>query len=154
MVAHLIREIGREAKADYGKDTGVTLANIKKMFPKFGYNITGADYSVDKVKISLDNNRPVYARGQTKSGDGHAWIIDGYDVKEKEDIYYDAFAPYMVAFKRTFVNSYVHCNWGWGGRGRNKYSDYPDKGYFLNDAFVVTVNDGEKDIDYSFTTKK
>lgn len=30
MVAHLIREIGRVAEADYGKSTGVTLANIKK----------------------------------------------------------------------------------------------------------------------------
>lgn len=154
MVARLIREIGRVAKADYGKETGVTLANIKKMFPKFGYNITGADYDVDKIKISLDNNRPVYARGQTKSGDGHAWVIDGYDYQTLKNIYYNAYEPYNIAWvDMVGQRTYVHCNWGWGGRGRNKYSDYPNKGYFLNDAFVVTVNDGEKDIDYSFTTK-
>lgn len=154
MVARLIREIGRVAKADYGKETGVTLANMKKMFPKFGYNITGADYDVDKVKISLYNNRPVYARGQTKSGDGHAWVIDGYDHLATRKTYYYNYAPYNVCnIKDSDNRIYVHCNWGWGGDGENKNSDYSDKGYFLNDAFVVTVNDGEKDTDYSFTTK-
>lgn len=152
MVAHLIREIGRVAKADYGKETGVTLANIKKMFPKFGYNITGADYDVDKVKISLYNNRPVYARGQTKSGEGHAWVIDGYDHLVTRKTYYYNYAPYNVCnIKDSDNRIYVHCNWGWGGDGENKNSDYSDKGYFLNDAFIVTVNDGKKDIDYSFT---
>lgn len=151
MVAHLIREIGREAKADYGKETGVTLANIKKMFPKFGYNITGADYSVDKVKISLDNNRPVYARGQTKSGDGHAWVIDGYDYQVLKNIYYNAYEPYNIAWVNIVgQRTYVHCNWGWGGDGKNKNSDYPDTGYFLNDAFVVTVGEGDNEEDRAY----
>ena len=156
MVARLIREIGRVAKADYGKSTGVTIANIKNMFPKFGYNITGADYDVDKVKISLYNNRPVYARGQKKSGDGHAWVIDGYDHLVNRKTYYYNYAPYNVYDKRDFMNRiYVHCNWGWGGDGRNKNSDYSNNGYFLNDAFVVTVGEGnnEEERDYTRNNK-
>lgn len=144
MVARLIREIGRVAEADYGKSTGVTLANIKKMFPKFGYNITGADYDVDKVKISLYNNRPVYARGQTKSGDGHAWVIDGYDHLATRKTYYYNYAPYNVCnIKDSDNRIYVHCNWGWGGKGENKNSDYYDSGYFLSGAFTVTLNGTE-----------
>lgn len=156
MVARLIREVGREAKADYGKETGVTLANIKKMFPKFGYNITGADYDVDKVMASLYNNKPVYARGQKKSGDGHAWVIDGYDHLVNRKTYYYNYAPYNVYDKRDFMNRiYVHCNWGWGGDGKNKNSDYSDNGYFLNDAFVVTVGEGnnEEERDYTRNNK-
>lgn len=156
MVAHLIREIGRVAEADYGKSTGVTLANIKKMFPKFGYNITGADYDVDKVKISLYNNRPVYARGQKKSGDGHAWVIDGYDHLATRKTYYYNYAPYNVCnIKDSNNRIYVHCNWGWGGDGKNKNSDYSDEGYFLNDAFVVTVGEGnnEEERDYTRNNK-
>lgn len=34
---------------------------------------------------------------------------------------------------------------GWGGDGRNENSDYPNKGYFLNDAFVVTVGEGNNE---------
>ena len=156
MVARLIREVGREAKADYGKETGVTLANIKIMFPKFGYNITGADYDVDKVMASLYNNKPVYARGQKKSGDGHAWVIDGYDHLVNRKTYYYNYAPYNVYDKRDFMNRiYVHCNWGWGGDGKNKNSDYSDNGYFLNDAFVVTVGEGnnEEERDYTRNNK-
>lgn len=152
MVAHLIREIGRVAEADYGKSTGVTLANIKKMFPKFGYNITGADYDVDKVKISLYNNRPVYARGQKKSGDGHAWVIDGYDHLATRKTYYYNYAPYNVCnIKDSNNRIYVHCNWGWGGDGKNKNSDYSDEGYFLNDAFVVTVGEGNNEEERNYT---
>ena len=145
MVARLIREIGRVGNANYGNKTSMSVTNTKKVFSTFGYNFTGAvDYDVNKVKTSINNNRPVYAVGYKTYGGGHAWVIDGYDVKEKEDIYYDTFAPYLVAFKRTFVNHYVHCNWGWGGDGRNENSIYPDKGYFLNDAFIVTVGYGDK----------
>lgn len=50
---------------------------------------------------------------------------------------------------------YVHCNWGWGGDGKNKNSDYSDNGYFLNDAFVVTVGEGnnEEERDYTRNNK-
>lgn len=156
MVARLIREIGRVAKADYGKSTGVTLANIKKTFPKFGYDITDADYDVDKVMASLYNNKPVYARGQKKSGSGHAWVIDGYDHLVNRKTYYYNYAPYNVYDKRDFMNRiYVHCNWGWGGDGKNKNTDYSDNGYFLNDAFVVTVGEdnNEEERDYTRNNK-
>lgn len=157
MVAYLIREIGRAAKADYGKETGVTLANIKKMFPKFGYNITGADYDVDKVKISLDNNRPVYARGQTKSGDGHAWVIDGYDYQVLKNIYYNAYEPYNIAWVDIIgQRTYVHCNWGWSSETYNKNTEYYNNAYFLSGAFVVTRknSDGsEKTFDYTKKNK-
>ena len=156
MVAHLIREIGRVAKADYGKETSATLANIKTMFPKFGYNITGADYDVDKVKISLINNRPVFAYGSKKNGGGHFWVIDGYDHLATRKTYYYNYAPYNVHDVRDFDNRiYVHCNWGWSGEGRNEDSTYPDKGYFLNDAFVVTIGEdsNEEERDYTKNNK-
>lgn len=147
MVARLIREIGRIGNANYGNETGMSVANTKTVFSKFGYNYTGAvSYSVDKVKSSIDNNRPVFAVGYKKSGGGHAWVIDGYDYQTLKNIYYNAYEPYNIDHVEIVgQRTYVHCNWGWGGDGKNKNSDYPDTGYFLNDAFVVTVGEGDNE---------
>jgi hypothetical protein len=43
---------------------------------------------------------------------------------------------------------------GWEGDGRNENSDYPDKGYFLNDAFVVTVTTNNGNKEYAFVKNK
>lgn len=146
MVAHLIREIGREANASYGKETSAYTSKMKKAFVEFGYNVTGAvNYDVNKVKASIYNNRPVFAGGDKKSGSGHFWVIDGYDHWVTRKTYYHNYAPYNVYEIRDSDNRiYVHCNWGWGGEGRNENSTYSDNGYFLNDAFIVTVGYGDK----------
>lgn len=146
MIARLIREIGREANADYGKETSAYTSKMKKTFVEFGYNVTGVDdYDVNKVKASVYNNRPVFAGGSKKSGSGHFWVIDGYDHLVTRKTYYYNYAPYNVYDVRDSDNRiYVHCNWGWGGNGKNENSTYPDKGYFLNDAFIVTIGDEER----------
>lgn len=51
------------------------------------------------LKKELDNNRPIIYSGHTTSGEGHAFICDGYD-----------------------NNDLFHFNWGWGGRSDGFFS--------------------------------
>lgn len=56
------------------------------------YDEYDADAWFALMKNEIDCKRPVYCSGASQSGDGHAWIVDGYDSR-----------------------GYLHVNWGWGG---------------------------------------
>jgi hypothetical protein len=70
------------------------------------------DWAEQVLKPELDALRPLYYSGHPASGDGHAWIVDGY-------IEVDS-AP----------NTFYHCNWGWGGF---------NNGFFKLGAFQTTA---------------
>ena len=63
-------------------------ANVSNLLQKSSY--TNANWD-NLLRGELDANRPLYYRGGG-SGQGHAWVIDGYD---------------------SGTNKY-HCNWGYG----------------------------------------
>lgn len=54
---------------------------------------------VDLIKNEINHKRPVFYAGATENGEGHAWVVDGYDDR-----------------------NYIHCNWGWNGDGDGYFS--------------------------------
>lgn len=109
-VALLMADVGEKVFMDYGKDnSAASLADgAEALRYDFGYSET-TEYverdcytaqSWDELLYNeLANSRPVIMGGQSMSpaGEGgHAFVIDGYEVKEGV--------------------GYYHVNWGWGGR--------------------------------------
>ena len=74
------------------------------------------NYDADTIKSYLQDNNVVYVRGTTvvdnKSG-GHAWVADGYEVRR---------TIFNVPGYYLSPVTYVHFNWGWGGRYNGYFS--------------------------------
>ena len=101
-IARLMLYCGYGAKIDYnengsgGYDGDVECAFIDIFGYSKGYRlISRTGYSNDEweqvIYEELYAGRPVYYSGQPKSGDGHAFVVDGYN------------------------NGLFHINWGWYG---------------------------------------
>ena len=75
---------------------------------------------VDKMKESLDQNRPViYAARDNQNDVGHAWVLDAY---HEGDMF--------------------HCNWGWSGTSDGWYSidDFSPPGVTFDVAEHASIN--------------
>ncbi len=72
---------------------------------------------IDTATAELDAYRPIYFSGQSQSGGGHAWIVDGYTTL------YDT--VYTVSEGDTVETvtsqTYFHVNWGWAGSNNGYY---------------------------------
>jgi hypothetical protein len=111
--ARLIRDCGIANQTDYGEDgSSSTIGNaLDGLVDYFGIN-SSAEIKARLWHLStwegmlideINAGRPLYYRGQTLVGSGHAWVIDGYDNDEK-----------------------FHCNWGWGSfNGFYYLGDFP-----------------------------
>ncbi|MBN2819454.1 MAG: C10 family peptidase [Bacteroidales bacterium] len=101
--------------------TGGTTSNANyAMEHYFGFDTDGLKWKdnfnlstwINMLKNDIDNERPIYYRGQDSQGDyAHAWVIDGYKTTNE-----------------------FHCNWGWYGQYINNW--YPltalNPGYDFN----------------------
>lgn len=102
-VATLMYHSGVSVKMNYGPSESSAVAGdvVAALVNYFNYD-SGLNYLernyysytdwVNYIKTELDANRPVFYAGQETSGDGHAFICDGYD-----------------------SNGLFHFNWGWAG---------------------------------------
>ncbi len=127
-VATLIREIGCVAGTTYGTSSGTQPSQVVPTFQYFGYTTgTLRDFSDDLAIYALENQNPVYARGNMSNGDGHGWVVDGYYHYKDLISYYSTKPPYsLYTTICTDSYTYFHCNWGWGG---------DDNGYYFSNAF-------------------
>jgi hypothetical protein len=146
--AKLIYHVGLLSQANYGTSTSTSNGNIVATFADMGYSssnvLTYADE--DSIKISIKRGRPVYARGNRLGAiAGHAWVIDGFYSKEKTTAYFTYEAPHLFAFEigLGLVNTYYHCNWGWGGL----YNGYvlhfqagDDYQYNIMNAYIINIH--------------
>lgn len=122
-VAHLVRYLGIAFGAKYNKkSTSVGESKAIDWFNKWGglkaSSLKG--YNESAIVSAIKAGNPVYARGNSGKKKvfgirvgwkgGHAWIYDGA----------------IIASKDGKSNTFVHCNWGWGG-----YKN----GYYLSNAF-------------------
>lgn len=133
-VSNLVREIGRVAGTTYGSTSSTQTSQIIPTFQHFGYTTSSLRYfSNDLAIYSLENQQPIYTRGNKPNGGGHGWVVDGYYHYKDLIYYYNTFPPYSL-HTTICTNSYTyfHCNWGWGD-GYN--------GYYFSDAFDQYTED-------------
>lgn len=148
----LIRQIGENMDADYGKfSTGVRPSMVPPAIRTFGYTAT------DLRSFSNDDNYNgssiwIFC-GWTDGAEGHAYIVDGRCLIRGNHTEYIAdpstTPPTIVEIVRQYTTQadYLHVNWGWDG-----YSN----GYFYYGSFN-TSNPAIKDYpsvgtaNYNFT---
>lgn len=114
-IANVISMIAKGSGTTYGPNGGTTNTDKAINYMKtLGISIDGArSCNFQNMKSSLDALRPVYVTGTSRKiltrgdfyGDGnHAWLIDGYQIRERGT---------RSILKQ--YNTYCHCNFGWGG---------------------------------------
>lgn len=103
-VSELMRQVGISVNMDYkpGFSSSYTSSAQNALIKYFGYNPNMNRYTrnyyseqewMDMVYKELSEQRPIYYSGNdSKGGNGHAFVIDGYNADGK-----------------------VYVNWGWGG---------------------------------------
>ena len=62
---------------------------------------------LEKIVVSLNNNKPVFMNGVGGLTKGHSWVVDGYMKNENSD---NAITDYLI-----------HCNFGWNGNNNGWY---------------------------------
>lgn len=133
------------------KDGGATINQVKRALKDYGYNVSIISHSGTDVTTSLNNDKPVYMRGEcSNTGDGHAWVCDGYRYSEPEYMYRLFTVPpgqipvtrLEEAYRESVYDARSivthHMNWGWGG-------DY--NGYYYDSKIVIPRNDGVTNFD-------
>ena len=126
-VGALLYDIAEGCGAEYTNDVTTIEYGDRNRYlkKKCGYKHKGtSNYSLKKIKKSIDAGCPVPITGSSKKGKtGHAFIVDGYytlsctATKKKSSE-----APIQV------MDEFVHCNIGWGGL---------QDGYYLSGVFAV-----------------
>lgn len=103
-VSELMRQVGISVNMDYKPNfsSSYTKSAQNALINNFGYNPNMNRYTrnyyseqewMDMVYKELSEQRPIYYSGNdSKGGNGHAFVIDGYNADGK-----------------------VYVNWGWGG---------------------------------------
>lgn len=121
---------------NYGKIFGISFgfalpSKAKSTFDLLGYNNVNLKwgYNENTVMKSLDSGCPVFMSAVAGIVDGHAWVIDGYKIRNYT-------SPEGRIDKTQNI---VHCNWGWLGNSN---------GYFVSGIFKT--NEGVS-YDYSGT---
>lgn len=102
-VAQLLRHAGVAVDMSYNKNgSGSYTCDVLYAMPhyfrysdsiaQFSYGSYPADEWFKIIKAEIDAGRPVIYSGASSTGEGHAWVVDGYN-----------------------TDGYLHVNWGWGG---------------------------------------
>ena len=137
-IATLLYDIGQKVNMQYDcAGSGSNIFQAENAFINY-YNYLCdniVSYTSDyftTVKNCINNNRPLYLRGQSATNMGHAWVLDGYATQnifcEEWHDHFDGAGNLIYSeFKgivRTQTKNMLHFNLGWGGI---------DDGYYLAD---------------------
>jgi len=109
-----------------------------RAFNAFGHQTSDEmNYSIDKIKESLQRREAVYVTGSS-SRVGHAWVIDG--IKEETYKLGDyIYIPHAI---------YLRMNWGWDGRSNGWYNageknfiptQHPDRSYYRDVLKIIEI---------------
>lgn len=114
-MAKFLYWIGKDVDMNYGTSASWAYSeDAYKLCYLLGFNIpTGytSDFDIKEVTSYLKNNYIIYLRGTDINGKGgHAWVSDG--------CYYCV----DMADKTKILDTYIHCDWGWGGYCNGYYS--------------------------------
>ena len=89
-------------------------------------NVKRYDYKYDRVTSMIDKGCPViiYAMPGIKITSSHAWIIDGYKIKTRDNVITRFQNGKVVSTKtESETSKMVHCDFGWGGKCNGYYVD-------------------------------
>lgn len=121
--AAFLHDLGSSIGMDYGvTSSGVDFDIAEPAFMNiYGYTGTvGLGVSTNSMDLSLNNYRPIYMRGSTNNGQGHAWVCDGYRDDQVSDYFILKTLSYSypleyesTAYSGSYhTQRYYHMNWG------------------------------------------
>lgn len=119
-IAVLLRDCGVMTKSRYSYTDDGTLCYVQDIVPALKahmkydgamtmryYQFTDTYEWLEAIRSELDAGRPVLYTGGNEAGEGHAFVVDGYDGE-----------------------GLLRINWGWGGSS-NGYFEFPQLGDFV-----------------------
>lgn len=126
-------------RTDIGVDDGggATIDDVKRAMTAYRYSCEIISHNVSSVRSRLLDGNPVYMRGtDPATGDGHAWVCDGFynsaSITEY-NLYVLEFKSQGVPFRMALHDTkriyspgllFYHMNWGWGGSHNGYFVDY------------------------------
>ena len=118
------------------KSSKGTIKDVPVALHNFGYSNPGvyASYNINTIISNITIGLPVIIRGegafyttfldpntpQSVSAGGHAWLGDGCAVIQRTTHIYN-FATGQYIAQGPIVSQYVHCNFGWSGKGNGLF---------------------------------
>ena len=117
-IASMLRVIGIEVGAIYARKWTFALPVCAQLFlMRMGYQRVHShtgwnNHNENNIIRMLDNNKPVFVAALSRIINGHAWVIDGYMIREPPGL------------RQTLF----HCVWGWGGESN---------GWFISGLFTA-----------------
>ena len=142
--AQLCYVLGTTSYLNYGSSTGGSINDAANaMYSQYSMlsdytskNKHSQEEWEDLIYKELDKGRPVLCAGNPGSGDGHAFVLDGYD---------SAYGLY-------------HFNFGWGGSGDGYYpiDDSEDAmgGYCKSQSIVYDIRPKKRNIEAALSVQK
>ena len=133
----------RTTYADNGSSTNPEC--VAETMRNLGWSEAGLiEYNYYNAYITVYLQRkPFYLRGETAAGEGHGWVVDGWDsyTKQRWEIKHYSQTAIGGEDKETLLSeesvNLVHCNFGWKGKCDGYYAHHVfDTRYMLNDEFV------------------
>lgn len=136
-VASLMYACGVAVDMNYGEtESGAQSPKAQYLAKYFRYSndtqfVVREDYTPERwdelIMNELVNDRPVFYRGDSNEGTGHAFIIDGCD-----------------------GNGLYHVNWGWGGSANGYFAltamtPLPDHIYTYNQGMLINAAPAEEE---------
>lgn len=127
-IQHLLARLGDSdlLVMNYGceKGSGASSVNALKVFHIFGYSESKyIKYDEKQVVDNIKNNMPIYIEGYDGIESAHAWILDGYVLKEQDvtrriELHCPLFSGMMDLKEQVYKNKkeirLIHHNFGWG----------------------------------------
>ena len=112
-MAKLLYWIGKDVNMNYSTTgSGAVSRDAYNLCVDLGFTIPSGFASFDILELTqyLSDGHIVYIRGRDyEKNAGHAWVSDGCN--------------YCVDLDgTTIINTYIHCDWGWGGSCNGYYS--------------------------------
>jgi hypothetical protein len=124
--AELIYDIAKAAGAVYNTWTTdiYTTHQIRNAIWFFSYNCSEPlSYDEESIMGDINDEQPILITGFDNRGEGHAWVIDGYNRRNVIYTYYYMDAPTVVYDTRVHtISTFFHCNLGWGGDSNGYYN--------------------------------
>lgn len=136
-VSSLLRIVGDKLHNKWGiSSTGARTKDVPAVLEDMGYYNPSkvTPYNYNGIIRSIDQRHPVIMAGCeectkfwfiTQCEECHAWVTDGYVVKEYTETYVLHDTKEVIGSKKIQY-TLLHCNWGWDGW---------NNGYFIPNVF-------------------
>lgn len=134
-IGYLCRELAHKTGNHFDLNgTGASISNIRNAFISLGYSagaVTQYQGLVNTFTIQnhLSDGKLIFMGGYNNSGDGHAWVVDGFYGYTIRTRYYEyGFThgtpdPPILMDEQYHTYRYNHINWGYDGYNNGYFSD-------------------------------